>query len=132
MRVLVVEDDFTARRVLKEILSPLGDCDVVVDGNEAVQAFRLAWEEDHPYDLVCLDIMMPFMDGHEALAQIREMEKQMGIRGSAEVKVIMITALGDPKTVVNAFYKGGATSYLVKPVEKKRLLEEIRNLGLLP
>jgi two-component system, chemotaxis family, chemotaxis protein CheY len=59
------------------------------------------------------------------------MEKEMGVKGSEEVKVIMITALGDPRTVVKAFYKGGATSYLVKPVDKGKLLEEVRNLGLL-
>jgi two-component system chemotaxis response regulator CheY len=132
MRVLVVEDDFTARFMLKEILSPLGDCDIVVDGREAVRAFRLAWEEKLPYDLVCMDIMMPHMDGQEALGKIRDMEKEMGIKGPDEVKVIMITALGDPKTVVKAFYKGGATSYLVKPIDKGRVLGEIHNLGLLP
>lgn len=132
MRVLIVEDDFTARRMLKEIMSPLGDCDIVVHGLEAVQAFRLAWEDNNPYDLIFMDIMMPHMDGQEALAQIREMEKQMGVKGTDEVKVIMVTALGDPKTVVKAFYKGGATSYLVKPIDKRKLLEEVRNLGLIP
>lgn len=130
MKILIVEDDFTARRILKGILAPHGECDVVVDGEEAIQAFRLAWEEGHPFDLICLDIMMPHIDGHEALRQIREMEKAMGIKGSDEVKIIMITALGDPKTVVKAFYQGGATSYLVKPIDKAKLLAEIRNLGL--
>jgi two-component system chemotaxis response regulator CheY len=131
MRVLIVEDDFTARRMLKEILSALGDCDVVVDGREAVQAFRLAWEEKHPYDLICMDIMMPHMDGNTALEQIREMEREIGIEGSDEVKVIMSTALGDPKTVVKAFYRGGATSYLVKPIDKRKLLGELQNLKLI-
>jgi two-component system, chemotaxis family, chemotaxis protein CheY len=131
MRVLIVEDDFTARHMLKEILSAFGDCDVVVDGREAVQAFRLAWEEKHPYDLICMDIMMPHMDGNTALEQIREMEREIGIEGSDEVKVIMSTALGDPKTVVKAFYRGGATSYLVKPIDKRKLLGELQNLKLI-
>lgn len=131
MRVLIVEDDFTARHMLKEILSTFGDCDVVVDGREAVQAFRLAWEEKHPYDLICMDIMMPHMDGNTALEQIREMEREIGIEGSDEVKVIMSTALGDPKTVVKAFYRGGATSYLVKPIDKRKLLGELQNLKLI-
>ncbi len=130
MKILIVEDDFTARRILKGILAPYGECDIVVDGREAVQAFRLAWEEGQPFDLICLDIMMPHLDGHEALQQIRDMEKAMGVKGSDEVKVIMITALGDAKTVIKAFYKGGATAYLVKPIDKSKLLEEIRKLGL--
>jgi len=131
IKILIVEDDFIVRRILKDILSPYGDCDIVVDGDEAIQAFRLAWEEKEPYDLICLDIMMPKLDGQEALRQIREMEKEIGIQGSAEVKVIMVTALDDPKNVVEAYYRGGATSYIVKPIVKVRLLDEIRSFGLI-
>lgn len=130
MRILIVEDDFVARRMMKEFLAPYGDCDIVVDGEEAVQAFRLAWEEERPYNLILMDIMMPNLDGQEALKQIRELEKTAGIRGSAEVKVIMTTALGDPKTVIDAFYQGGATSYIVKPVQAEKLRAEIESLGL--
>ena len=131
MKILIAEDDFIARRILKDILSPYGDCDIVIDGDEAIQAFRLAWEENRPYDLICMDIMMPNVDGQEALKKIREMEKQRGIKALSEVKVIMVTALGDPKTVVESFYKGGATSYIVKPINKQKLLQEVRNLGLI-
>ncbi len=132
MRILIAEDDFISRRIIKEILAPYGDCDVVVDGEEAVQAFQMALEEEKPYDVICLDIMMPKTDGHEALKRIRETEKTAGIRGSAEVKVIMVTALDDPKTVFQAFYKGGATSYIVKPIDKDKVIGEIRSLGLIP
>lgn len=132
MKILIVEDDFVARRTLKEILSPYGECDVVVDGEEAIQAFQLAWDEQAPYRLICMDIMMPHVDGQESLRQIREIEGEMGVKGSDEVKVIMISALDDPKTVVDAFYRGGATAYLVKPIQKKKLLEEIRSFGLIP
>lgn len=131
MKILIVEDDFISRRIIKEILSPYGDCDIVVDGEEAIQAFQLAMNEQEPYDLVCMDIMMPNMDGQEALKQIRDIEKNAGIRGSAEVKVIMITALDDPKTVFKAYYRGGATSYIVKPIEKDKLVNELRILGLI-
>jgi two-component system chemotaxis response regulator CheY len=131
MRILIAEDDFTARRQLKDILSPYGDCDIVVDGEEAVQAFRLAREEGEPYDLIFMDIMMPNVDGLEAVKLIRAMEKEIGIRGSMEVKIVMVTALDDPKTVINAFYKAGATSYIVKPIQKIKLIEEIQGLGLI-
>lgn len=131
MKVLIAEDDFISRRMLKDILAPYGDCDIVVDGDEAVQAFKLALSDNSPYDLVLMDIMMPNMDGQEALKQIREIEKDAGIWGSKEVKVIMVTALGDPKNVIEALNKGGATSYIVKPIEKKRLLDEVRKLGFI-
>ena len=121
MRILIADDEFSARRILNKILSAYGECDVVFDGEEETQAFRLAWEENEPYDLICLDIMMPKMDGQETLKRIREMERERGVKGPDEVKVIMMTALDDPNNVVEAYYKGGATSYLVKPIDKTLL-----------
>ena len=59
---------------------------------------------------------------------IRAKESEMGIKGSEEVKVIMTTVLGDPKNVMEAFHKGGANSYLVKPFSQKKLLDEIKSI----
>jgi two-component system chemotaxis response regulator CheY len=131
MKTLIAEDDFVCRQIMKDIFKKYGDFDIVVDGEEAIQAFRLAWKDNEPYDLVCMDIMMPRMDGKEALKHIRAFEKEMNIRGLNEVKVIMTTALGDPKTVFEAYYKSGATSYLVKPLTEKKIFEEIQSFGLL-
>ena len=130
LRILIVEDDFMVRQVIRDILEHYGTVDIVVNGEEAVQAFRVAWRQQEPYDLICMDIMMPIMDGNEALVKIREMEHSLGIVGSEEVKVIMISALDDAKTVVKAYFNGGATSYIVKPIEKERLISEMRNIGL--
>lgn len=131
LRVLVVEDDFMVRQVVRDILEQYGAIvDIAVNGEEAVQAFRVAWRKQQPYDLLCMDIMMPIMDGHEALIKIREVEKTLGITGPEEVKVIMLSALDDAKTVMKAYYKGGATSYIVKPIEKERLLLEMKKIGL--
>ncbi len=130
MRILVVEDDFTCRRLLQKLLSEYGDCDIAVDGEEALDAFKIAWEEGKPYDLVCMDIMMPNLNGKEALKKIREFEKEKGVSGSGETKVIMTTALGDPKTVIESYYKCGATSYVVKPYHKEKLYKELKELKL--
>ena len=131
MRVLVVEDDFTSRKLLQKIVSPYGEADIAVNGQESIEAFEAALEENDPYDLVCMDIMMPEMDGQEALKKIRAIEKNKGIRNAEEVKVIMITALDDPKNVVEAYYKGGATSYVPKPIDRQLFLQLLRNLGLI-
>ncbi|HEX9078212.1 MAG TPA: response regulator [Desulfuromonadaceae bacterium] len=130
MKCLIVEDDFISRRVLKELLSSSFDCDIAVNGEEAITSFRLAHEGKRPYDLICMDIMMPGVDGQEALRCIRTLEKELGIPPHLEVRVIMTTALDDPRTVVQAYYKGGATSYIVKPVSKQKLMRELRILGL--
>jgi two-component system chemotaxis response regulator CheY len=130
VKCLIVEDDFISRRILKELLAQHFDCDIAINGEEAVSSFHLAHEGKRPYDLICMDIMMPGIDGQEALRQIRELEKSMDIPPKLEVKVIMTTALDDPKNVVKAYYKGGATSYIAKPISKQKLMGELRSLGL--
>lgn len=131
MKCLIVEDDFISRRILKELLSSSFDCDIAINGEEAIASFRLAHEGKRPYDLICMDIMMPGVDGQEALRQIRELEHEMEVPPNLEVKVVMTTALDDPKSVVRAYYKGGATAYLVKPISKQKLMRELRLLELI-
>ena len=131
MRILVVEDDFVSRKLLQKLLGHYGECDIAVDGKEAIDAFTMAVEEGKPYDLISMDIMMPNVDGQQALKEIRQIEKNRSIPVNKEVKVIMTTALDDPKNVVESLYKGGAASYIIKPIDKKKLIEEVRKLGLL-
>ncbi len=129
MKMLVVEDDFGSRRMMQKLLEPYGDVDVVVDGEEAVEAFKMGWEESAPYDVVFMDIMMPKMDGHEALKRIREQEKDLGVKSNDEVKVIITSVLEDPKNVIEAYFGGSATSYLIKPIDREKLEDELERLG---
>lgn len=130
MKILIAEDDFTSRWMLQEILKKYGPIDVAVNGREAVEAVRGALGSSEPYDLICLDIMMPEMDGQEALRKIREVEEVFGIISSTGSKIIMTTALGDPQNVIGAF-KGLCDAYIRKPIEKDKLIEEIVKLGLI-
>ncbi len=131
MRILIVEDDFVGRKVMHQLLLEYGQCDVAVDGLEAVKAYDLAWEAGEPYEVMFLDIMMPNMSGHEALKIIREKEKERGVTPQKEVKVIMTSALDDVKNVTQSFFQGGASAYLVKPIERRKVIEELRKLGLI-
>ena len=131
MKSLIVEDDFISRKILHMILSPYGDADIAVNGVEAVKAFTWATEEGKPYDLICMDIMMPEMDGQQALQRSRAIERERGVKSSEEAKVVMITALDDPKNVVEAYYKGGATSYVPKPIDKNMILHLLKSLDLI-
>lgn len=129
MKCLIAEDDFTARRLLQIYLADYADCFIAVNGIEAVQAVTEALEEGEPYDLICLDIMMPGMDGHEALQAIRKIEEDHGIGGLDGTKIIMTTATADPSDIVSAF-RSGCEAYIVKPVHKEKLLKEMQKLGL--
>ena len=131
MRILIVEDEFTSRKLLTALLADYGQCDTASDGVECVETFRSALSAGQPYDLICMDIMMPNKDGHQALKEIRVIEQEMGVKPAEEAKVIMVTALNDPKTVVKAYYKGGAAAYLPKPIEVESLLAILRDLALI-
>lgn len=129
MRALIAEDEFLNRKVLSAFLAPLFEVDVAVTGREALDAFRLAHEEARPYDIIFMDIMMPEMDGIEALKAIRDAEQEQKLR--PQVKVLMVTALDDPKTVIRSFHDGEASGYIVKPLRKEKLFEELKKLGFL-
>ena len=125
MKILIAENDFVCQRLLQKLLTPYGEVHIAMNGKEAIEAYRLAMKENRPYDLVCLDIIMPEMDGHTVLKKIRN---RKGEKGSA--KIIMTTALADPKNVVTAM-REHCDGYLIKPIAKETLISKIRSLGLL-
>ena len=129
MRILIVEDDLVSRSLLDKILSAYGDLKVVEDGEAAVYAFVKAWRQGQPYDLICMDIMMPKISGIDALKYIRQIEMSNSISDDRRAKVIMISSLDDTETMTEAFFKGDATSYLVKPLKKVKVAQELENLG---
>ena len=130
MKILIVDDDFTNRKILSKYLSGYGQCDMAVDGKEAVAAFKSALDEWEAYDLICLDIMMPEMDGQEALKQIRQYEAEKNINGLDTVKILMTTALDDSDNIKTAF-REQCEGYLVKPIDKQKLIEKIKELDLI-
>lgn len=128
MKSLIVEDDFTARRLMQIYLAGFGECAVAINGVEAVNAIEEGMLSNVPYDFVCLDIMMPQMDGLEALKLIRQMEDARGICESDSVKVIVTTAAEhaeDRKTAM----RNGCSAYLIKPIRKADLVAEVEKLG---
>ncbi len=130
MKTLIVEDDFLARSLLSTVLAEYGVCHVAVNGEEALAAVVRGFEEKNPYDLICLDIMMPVMDGQQALQEIRKIEEKIGIMGIDATKVIMITAVDDSKNIMKAFRQGQCEAYLTKPLDREKLLKHLVDLGL--
>lgn len=131
VKILIVEDEFISRALLGQILSPYGTCHIATNGREALEILKNACDLNEKYDLVCLDIMMPEIDGQEVLAGIREMEESRGISGVTATKVIMTTALDDTYNIMEAFTRGHCEAYLTKPIDRHRLLEHLSELKLL-
>ena len=130
MRILIAEDDFASRLFMKKFLSKYGECDVVSDGIEAVDSYLNSIKEKNIYDLICLDIMMPRLDGMKALKIIRDIEKQMEKEIAKKVKIIMTTAINDKETVLNA-YDTGCEAYAWKPIETDKFIIVMKELGLI-
>jgi two-component system chemotaxis response regulator CheY len=129
MKSLVAEDEATSRTLLKKFLSRYGQCDVAADGKQAVEAAQLASQSRNSYDLICMDLRMPVMDGHEAIREIRKQEA--AIRGASASKIIVTTAHTDTESITGALL-GRCNAYLVKPVDIAKLLAELKVLGLVP
>lgn len=130
MRILLAEDDFATRKYMSKFLSKYGSCDVTVDGMEAVDAFMIALDEGEGYDLICLDVMMPVMDGYQALKGIRDIEKDRNIEPENMAKIIMTTVLNEEKHVKMAF-ELGCTVFSAKPLDVDRFEDALKRLGLI-
>jgi two-component system chemotaxis response regulator CheY len=131
MNILIIDDEFEVRNYLKELLRPYGKCDTAVTGVEAIEMFTSALDENKPYDLICLDLMLPHTDGEESLKKIRIIEKERGIDKARSVKIIVVSAVHEPAVLEDAVQNWGADSYIIKPFPAKKFFDELANLGLL-
>ena len=130
MKVLIAEDDFASRKFMLRFFEKYGECDVTVDGKEAVEAYKMAVECGEPYDLICLDIMMPEMDGHQALKTIRKIEEENGGAEDDRIKIVMTTALSETRHVTKAF-ENGCTAYAGKPINQDKLEAMLKKFKLI-
>jgi two-component system, chemotaxis family, chemotaxis protein CheY len=131
MRILIVDDDLINRKFLKAMLTGYGDIFMAEDGTAAIELIREGIKQQNPFDIIFLDIMMPRMNGHETLIEIRQIEKANDILLGNGAKVVMVTALANQENVLTAFSEG-CEYYLVKPVQQSRLFELMAEMGIYP
>lgn len=130
MKILIAEDDLASRKFLSKFLSQYGECDLVVDGLEAIDAYMMALREKSLYDLVCLDIMMPKVDGVKVLKTIRDLEIQNGVLPEKRARIIMTTALAQAEYVSKAF-EYDCDAYASKPIDIEKFKEVMGKLNLI-
>jgi two-component system, chemotaxis family, chemotaxis protein CheY len=116
MKILLVDDSATMRRIQKTQLNNLGIADVIEagDGSQALTVLQ----QNMPIDVILLDWNMPVMDGFTFLTKVREDATYKS------VKIIMCTSESEKNRVVEAL-KAGANNYLVKPFTPDALKEKL-------
>ncbi len=116
-KILMVDDAATILMMEKMFLSKEPyDLITAKDGQEAVEKA----ESERP-DLILMDVVMPKMDGFEAVQKIRENE------ATKSIPIIMVTTRGEEKNMEKG-YKNGCNDYVTKPINGVELLTKIRNL----
>ncbi len=129
MKVLIAEDDMASGKFLSKLLAKYGEVVLTRDGIEAVDAFVKEVSSGSKFDLVCLDIMMPKIDGYKALASIRDAERKLGISRAKRCKIVMISALDEG---FDADYASDDyDDYICKPIDIMKFDAIIRKLGVL-
>lgn len=125
MKILLVDDDKTARLAMSKLFSKYGDFELAEDGQQAIDMVNKSVEENSPFDLIVLDIEMPNMDGHEALANIREIERNSQLQPS---KIMMLTSHKEPDHL-NMAYESACDVYCVKPLTSMKIQKQMDFLG---
>ena len=129
MRSLIIEDDFASRMILQRLMMLYGETEIAVDGLEGLEKCKKGLEAGTPYDLICLDLMLPRMDGQHVLKQIRALEIKNGITKENRVHIIMTTALQDKENVIEALPLCDA--YLVKPINRVEFVSQLKKFGVI-
>ena len=129
MKILIVDDDKAVSFLLQAFLSEYGEVDVAADGQLALDLYFSALLQGTPYTLICLDLMMPNVDGFTVMSRIREKEKEDGIPQQQAVKIVVITARSDEDSRTQA-KELGCDAYLVKTEAQDKLLDTVAALGI--
>lgn len=117
LNFVVVDDATFMRTLLKNMIEEDKNNTVVGQGCNGIEAIKQA--ELHQPDVMTLDITMPDMDGLTAVKEV--------LRVSPHTKIIMVSAMGQQSLVIEAI-KEGAGDFVIKPFEKSRVMQAIKNV----
>ena len=130
-RYLVIEDDALGRKILENFFSEFARCDTAEDGTTGYGLFEQAILEDNPYDLICTDITMPGLNGHELIKKIRSREQSLPIHGYMRTTIFVISASNCARDMENALLDSDCDDYIVKPFRQEMLKALLEKYNLL-
>lgn len=127
MKFLLVDDEFGSRKKARKILSQYGDCDVAVNGLEALNAFVRAHNDGDIYNLIFLDNDMPDLNGAQVLNKIRQWETSKNIPNESMTKVIILCTETLDTETSKSLHPGDET-YIIKPVTRNKLARAFKQI----
>jgi len=128
IKILLVDNELASRRMVKSFLSFIGEVDVAVNGDDAFASVEKAIEDNQPYELIFLDVTVPELEGIEILKKIRQLECRQGLSEKVMSKIIM-TSISSDKNIILKAARADCDGYIIKPIDKTRLYNEIHKLG---
>ncbi|MBF0427990.1 MAG: response regulator [Magnetococcales bacterium] len=129
MNILIVDDNAINRKILWEYLKSYGQCDMASNGVEAVEQFEAELATGNPYDLVLMDLMMPRMNGQNALNKIRDIERKHRVTMRDQVVIIIVTGASSPEELLKTSDRN--SGLLKKPVRQAELIDKLKRHGLI-
>ncbi len=130
-RFLIVEDDALSRRILEDFFTEFADCDSAEDGVAGFTMFEKAILDGRPYDLVCTDIIMPRMDGHDLIRKIRACEQSLPIQDVMRTVVFAISVSNTARDMEQALLDCDCDDYIVKPFRRETLKNILEKYNLI-
>lgn len=133
MKSLVVDDEIICRKIFEKVLLQYGQCDAVKNGTEAIEAYKTSLDNNCPYQLMVLDIVMPDLHGGQVLKLIRELEQEKGIAEIDKIRVIITSATDTwfnrefVTKKLNFLYE----TYFIKSPDMNEFIEKIHDLGFI-
>ncbi|MCG8339263.1 MAG: response regulator [Proteobacteria bacterium] len=129
MKTLIVDDNIVNRSSIQKIIEDMGVNESAVNGQDAIEMFKLHLVHSRPFDLVLLDIVMPGMDGIKVLKALRDIENEHNVEPDKRSRILMVTSHSH-KDVVLAALKSGCDGYIVKPFRRDVLIKKLKELNM--
>jgi len=124
MKILVVDDAKTMRKIITNVLKQLGfDKEDLIEAEDGIDALKKLQEHGDEIGIILLDWNMPNMNGYEFLKKVRSDERYN------DVKIVMVTTETEKKKVVQAL-KAGANNYIAKPFNPQTLKQKLEQMNI--
>ena len=124
-RFLVVEDEEMSRTMLTDILSVYAPTDSAVNGEAGLRLFEQALSSGKPYSLVCVDLMMPVMNGLALVREIKKIEADNLSFGDGHTRVFVVTSNTCPWVKSELVLENLCDDYILKPYDRARIVTSL-------